>query len=202
MKLSHIFQRNVQNCLLFSSVIALVFDICCLNKFFNICSTANSSNSFLVERIGSMKCIAPEWNNELLTYHYSNRETCNVSDSSQRWIWTPNNQLMHVNALKCLQQGFLQFIGSNSGNSYFNLVLEECMSTQTEQLWQCLGQKSQNFVNSPSKTYMYMYQRSKRPYIYATNGDKYSERLKWHRLPSNQSLCSKGTSVIHFLPIQ
>ena len=184
-----------------------MFDICYLNKFFNICSTANSSNSFLVERIG-FKCIAPEWNNELVTqYHYNNRETCNVSDSNQRWIWTPNNQLMHVNALKCLQQGFLQFIGSNSGNSYFNLVLEECMSTQTKQLWQCLGQKSQYFVNFQSKTsklYMYMDQfpLDQPAYIYGTNADTYSERLKWHRLPSKRSLCSKGTSVIHLLSIQ
>ena len=62
--------------------------------------------------------------------------TCNVNNSSQHWIWTPNNQLMHVDTLKCLQQG------KRSGVSQFwYLVLQECNSTETKQLWKCQGQK-------------------------------------------------------------
>ena len=89
-----------------------------------ICITALSS-SFLFQ---SKKCMIPFYGN-------FGERICNVNNSNQHWIWTPNNQLMHVDTLKCLQRG------KQSGNSKdWYLDLQECKSTETKQFWKCQKQ--------------------------------------------------------------
>ena len=74
-----------------------------------ICITALSS-SFLFQ---SKKCMIPK-------NGYLEGRTCNVNNSNQHWICTPNNQLMHVDTLKCLQQG-----KRYKNSDYWYLVLQE-----------------------------------------------------------------------------
>ena len=89
-----------------------------------ICITALSS-SFLFQ---SKKCMIP--NNGYLA-----GTTCNVNNANQHWIWTRNNQLMHVDTLKCLQQSKR----SINNPQFWHLFLQECNSIETKQFSKCQG---------------------------------------------------------------
>ena len=132
-----------------------------------ICITALSS-SFLFQ---SKKCMIP-------FRGYLKKTTCNVINSNQHWIWTRNNQLMHVDTLKCLQQG------KRSGNSQFwFLVLQDCNSTETKQFWKCQGQtfslKNYDTIN-----------------LYISIGIAWGTTLykpqAWSQYSSGKYLCSRG----------
>ena len=144
------------------------------------------SASFLVERITGLKCMKPEWSGDYLKIIKTN---CNTHDSSQHWIWTRNNQLMHVNTLQCLGRGKRYAVVSD----YWYLVLGECISTDTKQRWKCKG--NANFLSIKWNLFMYMDNLDE--YIYGTNSDKLgiSQWKNWRRFPSNQSLCSKGKLI-------
>ena len=71
-----------------------------------------------------------------ITYNRSDNlkaAKCNSSDPLQKWIWTRHNQLLHVDTLKCIQQG-----QEYSGTNYtWYLGLEECNISETKQKWNC-----------------------------------------------------------------
>ena len=132
-----------------------------------ICIT-DSSSSFLFQ---SKMCMTP--NNGYLV-----GRTCNVNNSNQHWIWTPNNQLMHVNTLKCLQLGRKQ-----DANLYFwYLVLQECNSTDTKQFWNCQAQIV--FLKHYDTIKLYIYDKAW--------GTTIATRHELGRYSSGKYLCSKG----------
>ena len=156
---------------------------------FEIYFTANSSNSFSVQNIGSMRCVMQKWNSTLST-HFIKKTTCEsdaIKFPYQRWIWTQYNQLMHVNSLRCLQPCRSKCSIYISRKYYWRLQLATCNSTKTtNQLWQCTMENS--FRLKTSKLYMDL--DSSEDYIYANNSSK---GIKWRRFNStNENLCSKG----------
>ena len=132
-----------------------------------ICITALSS-SFLVQSIAK-KCMTP-YNG------YLAGRTCNVNNSNQHWIWTPNNQLMHVDTLKCLQRG-----KQLDDPLFWSLDLQDCKSTETKQLWKCQGQtfslKNYDTIN------LYIKNRVRGTTFHKEALSRYS---------SGKYLCSKG----------
>ena len=138
-----------------------------------ICITALSS-SFLFQ---SKKCMIPK-------NGYLEGRTCNVNNSNQRWIWTPNNQLMHVDTLKCLQQG-KRLVKSQ----YWFLGLQECNSNETKQFWKCQGQtfslKNYDTIN------LYIINRAW--------GTTLKIKQALSRYSSGKYLCSKGIVELFFL---
>ena len=140
------------------------------------------SASFLVERISS-KCMKPD----LKYRHYIVRTSCDTTDSSQRWIWTRNKQLMHADTLQCLERGPRY----SAVSAYWYLVLGKCISTDTEQRWQCHG--NANFISIKWKLPMYLDNSNK--YIYGIDNLEISQWKNWRRFPSNQRLCSKGKFI-------
>ena len=143
------------------------------------------SASFLVERITGSKCMKPE----LVSgkYYYIIKTNCNTHDSSQHWIWTRNNQLMHVDTLQCLERGPRYLPASD----YWYLVLGECVSTDTKQRWQCQG--NANFLSIKWNLLMYLDNSNK--YIYGDDNLKTNQWKNWRRFSSNQNLCSKGKFI-------
>ena len=138
-----------------------------------ICIT-DLSSSFLFQ---SNKCMIP-YNG------YIAGRTCNVNNSNQHWIWTPNNQLMHVDTLKCLQQG------KRSGKSqYWYLVLQECKNTETKQFWKCQG--STFFLKNDVTINLYIIDRA-----WVTTR-KIKHALS--RYSSGKDLCSKGIVELFLL---
>ena len=144
------------------------------------------SASFLVERISS-KCMKP-------VNSYIENTSCDTTDSSQHWIWTRNNQLMHVDTLQCL--GRSEEYLSTITFWWYYLILEECISTDTDQRWQC--KNDANFLLIWQNLQLFMYMGNSGRYVYATNSDKskYNQGKNWRRFPSNQRLCFKGKFII------
>ena len=138
-----------------------------------ICIT-DLSSSFLFQ---SKRCMIP-YNG------YLAGRTCNVNNSNQRWIWTPNNQLMHVDTLKCLQQG-KRLVKSQ----YWFLGLQECNSNETKQFWKCQGQtfslKNDDTIN------LYIINRAW--------GTTLKIKQALSRYSSGKYLCSKGIVELFFL---
>ena len=118
-------------------------------------------------------------------------ETCNDSEKKQRWIWTPNNQLMHVDTLKCLQLGEQD----EKGNSYWRIVLKECNHSKGKQLWKCKGQQGQIETSKGIKLYM-----TKEHLVWGTTYNiQNRNQTTWTRYrSSDKNLCSKGM-LEHFL---
>ena len=140
--------------------------------------------SFLVERITGSKCMKPEWSGDYLKIIKTN---CNTHDSSQHWIWTRNNQLMHVDTLQCLERGPRYYRFSH----YWYLVLGKCISTGTKQRWKC--QDNVNFLLIKWPLLMYLDNSNK--YIYGDDNLKTNQWKNWRRFSSNQNLCSKGKFI-------
>ena len=137
-----------------------------------------------------MDCISPKLERQNNTY-YVLKTVCDANASWQRWIWTKNDQLMHVDTLKCLQSP--PYPGLYLWLRTWLLFLVEWTSTETKQIWQCQGLKSINFWSNTSKLYMYQ-EFFTNDYVYGININNYfiSEYTKWRRFPSGQSLCSNG----------
>ena len=136
-----------------------------------ICIT-DSSSSFLFQ---SKMCMTP--NNDYLV-----GRTCNVNNSNQHWIWTPNNQLMHVDTLKCLQQ-------SERFGDYWLLVLQECKNTETKQFWKCQGQTF--FLKNDNTINLYIIDRAW--------GTIRKIKHTLSRYSSGKYLCSKGIVELFLL---
>ena len=136
-----------------------------------ICIT-DLSSSFLFQ---SKKCMIP-YNG------YLAGRTCNVNNSNQHWIWTPNNQLMHVDTLKCLQQ-------SERFGDYWLLVLQECKNTETKQFWKCQGQTF--FLKNDDTINLYIIDKA-----WVTTR-KIKHALS--RYSSGKDLCSKGIVELFLL---
>jgi hypothetical protein len=92
-----------------------------------------------------------------ITYDRSHRitaATCNSSDSSQRWIWTRYSQLLHVETLKCIQQGKIVM----SDYTWY-LDLKECNMSEKKQKWDCNATFSLRRIftkSSGQRDYMYI----------------------------------------------
>ena len=138
-----------------------------------ICITA-LSNSFLFQ---SKKCM-------IANNGYLAERTCNVNNLNQHWIWTPNNQLMHVDTLKCLQQG-----KRYEDSQFWYLVLQECNSAETKQFWKCQGQKVSLRNNDTINVYMI-----DKAWV-TTHKTKYA----LSRYSSGKYLCSKGIVELFLL---
>ena len=136
-----------------------------------ICIT-DLSSSFLFQ---SKKCMIP-YNG------YLAGRTCNVNNSNQHWIWTPNNQLMHVDTLKCLQQ-------SERFGDYWLLVLQECKNTETKQFWKCQGQTF--FLKNDNTINLYIIDRAW--------GTIRKIKHTLSRYSSGKYLCSKGIVELFLL---
>ena len=136
-----------------------------------ICIT-DLSSSFLFQ---SKKCMIPNSG-------YLAERTCNVNNSKQHWIWTPNNQLMHVDTLKCLQQ-------SERFGDYWLLVLQECKNTETKQFWKCQGQTF--FLKNDDTINLYIIDKA-----WVTTR-KIKHALS--RYSSGKDLCSKGIVELFLL---
>ena len=142
------------------------------------------SASFLVERSTGSKCMKPE----LPGKYYIIKTNCKTHDSSQHWIWTRNNQLMHVDTLQCLQRGPKY---KWSFSNYWYLVLGKCISTGTKQRWKCQG--NANFLLIKWKLLMYLDNSWEN--IYGIDNLVTGKKKNWRRFPSNQHLCSKGKFI-------
>ena len=132
--------------------------------------------------------MSPERDKQDKVYHVLKRD-CNATDYWQRWIWTRNDQLMHVDTLKCLQCPVHTRLDTIA---IWRLFVAECTSIETRQLWQCQGQNNSNFWSNTSK--LYLYQAFSYKEIYGINMyfELFSQGMKWRRFPSNESLCFKG----------
>ena len=136
-----------------------------------ICIT-DLSSSFLFQ---SKKCMIP-------FRGYLKKTTCNVINSNQHWIWTRNNQLMHVDTLKCLQQ-------SERFGDYWLLVLQECKNTETKQFWKCQGQTF--FLKNDNTINLYIIDRAW--------GTIRKIKHTLSRYSSGKYLCSKGIVELFLL---
>ena len=145
------------------------------NILYLLFSTA-SSESFLVR---NTTCIKP---NLVRRQYFVDQTVCNEDVSTQHWIWTRDNQLMHVRTLRCLQAPQR----ANGGNNYY-LDLKECDMNKTRQLWSCKGKHF--FLETLN---LYMSYRENLQHIFATTASDSNQQTKWARYESGKKLCFKG----------
>ena len=132
------------------------------------------------------QCIKP---NLVDRQYFVDQTVCNEDVSTQRWIWTQDNQLMHVRTLRCLQAEQ----HANGGKNYY-LVLKECDTNKTRQLWSCKGMA---FFLKMSNLHM---SYKEKLHIFAITAPNSNQQTKWARYKSGKILCFKGM-VGQFLSI-
>ena len=96
---------------------------------------------------------------------------------------------MHVRTLRCLQAEQ----HANGGKNYY-LVLKECDTNKTRQLWSCKGK---HFFLETLNLYM-SYRENL--HIFAITASDSNQQTKWARYKSGKILCFKGM-VGQFLSI-
>ena len=134
-------------------------------------------NTFMIEHfVQKTTCI---------TYNRSDNlkaAKCNSSDPLQKWIWTRHNQLLHVDTLKCIQQG-----QEYSGTNYtWYLGLEECNISETKQKWNCYGYLLQkSFVDSLGQPRSIRITQEKYTILAKLGANEW-----WQRYGNSKTICS------------
>ena len=122
---------------------------------------------------------------------------CNSSDTSQKWIWTRHNEILHVKTLKCIQHGVAYLDPSNT--FYMNLGLEKCNILKAEQKWKCHGpylEKPKTFYYNGSSPHIMRITYTKdinHSIIAKSNGEK-----RWRRGTNMENICSSSFGCDEF----
>ena len=154
-------------------------------------SYTGDNNSFLAYNAHWGRCIIP------LLYAVPDvtAQKCSVHSIQQHWIWTKYNQLLNLNALKCIQTSEIRVPIILSFAKYPKVSLTSCNASDPKQIWQCLPGKEDLVYLAYEKGYLNYGNERKDPNAYRvivySGSSLYS---RWKRYQSQGPLCSTAST--------
>ena len=73
-------------------------------------------------------------------------------------------------------------------------VMKECDRNNQKQLWECVGDKKYDIIQSLSRRYIYYGEAGEVTQYVTTKNTQPSENTTWQRFGSEKDVCSQGSS--------
>ena len=140
--------------------------------------------SFLVQNNVSKSCIYKKFL-EHSTFVLESSILCNDKNRDSRWIWTNFGQILNWETLECMTDDF------TGGGRHYPTMKKCDKSTDQKQLWECVGDKKYDIIQSLSRRYMYYGEVTQ---FVTTKNTQPSDNTKWQRFGSEKDVCSQGSS--------
>ncbi|CAB3988118.1 Hypothetical predicted protein [Paramuricea clavata] len=144
--------------------------------------------SFLVQNNLSKSCTYQKFLDHT-TFVLESSILCNDKNRDSRWIWTNFGQILNWETLECMTDDFI------GGGRHYPTMKKCDKSTDQKQLWECVGDKKYDIIQSLSRRYMYYGEVTQ---FVTTKNTQPSNKTKWKRFGSEKDVCSQAVGCQTF----